>query len=150
MRKAGSFDNLEAVAFGRLEAVRVAELIGLDVRVEEVFGVEEVLFDSALVSVESPPEDSHEEVLLDSVPVPVESRSEDSHEEPLRKLVPNVPPPDFPEDVPWARALRFFLILYAVIPARVASMGAAKILTTDAQNIAKKQAPRDGLHPKIR
>lgn len=150
MREAGSFGDLEAVAFGRLEAVRVAELAGLDVRVEEVLGVEEVFLDSELVSVASRSEDSHEEVLLDPVPIPVESPPEDAYEKPLRELVPNMPPPGFPVDVPLARALRFFLILYAVIPARVASMGAAKILTTDAQSIAKKQAPRDGLHPKIR
>lgn len=52
--------------------------------------------------------------------------------------------------MPSARAFRSFFILCAVTPALVASTGAAKILTTEAQSIAKKQAPLDGLHPRMR
>lgn len=42
------------------------------------------------------------------------------------------------------------LILWAFTPARVASTGATKILTTDATNIAKKNEAFDGLYPKRR
>ena len=42
------------------------------------------------------------------------------------------------------------LILWTFTPARAASTGAAKILTTDATNIAKKNEVFDGLYPKRR
>jgi len=42
------------------------------------------------------------------------------------------------------------LILYALTPARVASTGAAKILITDATNIAQKKDALDGLYPRRR
>ena len=52
------------------------------------------------------------------------------------------------DEVPSARVLRSFFILCTVITARVASTGAATMLTTEAHIIAKKQERRDGLYPK--
>jgi hypothetical protein len=91
-------------------------------------------------------------VFLGSLYVLGDERSEDEYEEEALRgeLLVDVRVPLDLEDVPSARAFRSFLILCAVTPARVASTGAAKMLTTEAQSIAKKQAPLDGLHPRIR
>lgn len=83
---------------------------------------------------------------LGSVYVLVEVLSEEEYDEDVpRELLFRIPVER--EDVPSARALRSFFILCAFTPALVASTGAAKILITEAQSIAKKQAPRDGLQP---
>lgn len=114
-----------------LAIVRVDELFELDALTDEVLVVEDVLLDSA-------------DVLVDVCSV-------EEYEEELRDLDSDVlRVPAVLVDVPSARALRSFFILCAVTPARVASTGAAKMLTTDAQSMAKKQAPLEGLHPRMR
>lgn len=120
-----------SVALGELDVVLDDELVEADVLVDVDLGVVDEL--------------------LCSVYDLVEVRSWDEYEDVLRILEPDLLLVfAVLEDVPSARALRSFFILCAVTPARVASTGAAKMLTTDAQSIAKKQAPREGLHPRIR
>ena len=119
------------VVFGGLTVVRVDELVEFDALVDEVLGAEDVPFGSVYVFAEVRFEDEYDDVLLELDP------------DVLRVPVVRV-------EVPSARALRSFLILCTFTPARVASTGAAKILTTEAQSIAKKQAPREGLQPSIR
>ena len=91
-------------------------------------------------------------VFLGPVYIFCDERSEDEYEEEALRdaLLVDVQVPLDLEDVPSVRAFRSFFILCAVTPARVASTGAAMTLTTEAQSIAKKQAPLDGLHPRIR
>ena len=111
--------------------VLVVELIEPETLVDEALGVDDVLFGSVYIL--------------------VEVRSEDEYEEVRGELVPEVlRVPVVLADLLSARAFRSFLILCAVTPARVASTGAAKMLTTEAQSIAKKHAPREGLHPSMR
>lgn len=119
------------VDFGELEDDLVVALVEPGVLVECVLGVEDVFLGSAYVL--------------------VEVRSEDEYEDVLRAVCPEVlRVPVVLVDLLSVRAFRCFLILCAVTPARVASNGAAKMLTTEAQSIAKKHAPREGLHPSMR